>query len=429
MKRRNFVKGMLLSPSALTVIGGGIGVSNTSWAVSDYPFGGEVLWSGISYLSHTEGRLERSRTSLSLKTSLGSANQVLSKALLLEPAVMEKIGLVIGSENLEYSDGVRTGMTLAFANELVAEDSVSKVDGSRVFNCLLVGYCFIYDIFSKEIQYSFPVRVQYTVGLDRPDASAQDVFNMMLNVDVDQAALDGNSTQSYLVSRLKKLNVSIPSQNRWRYRVVTPGTADRVASDTAQMGVNESEFLDWMGFALTDAFSSKLNVPVSPYRDSRATGVDMLIQFPSGSETLALEIPASDYEIRPLIRGWGVKEKTDSQSSVVTVTILAGLSLEIVDVFNPGDPQVLFSQRFRVQSDYLQSESVRYDPMLKLLSMYGRLFEEISEAIGGSEQVKERLFSGQTIRLSDEETVSCSLVGDSKVFESQAENVKKNLPF
>ena len=427
MRRRDVLKGITLTPLTITV--GGLTFSANVSAFSEYPFGGEVLWAGITYLSHSEGRLEKSRASLTQKTQLGSANQVLTRLLQGAGDIKEKVGLVIGSENLEYAEGVRAGMTLALANELVAEDSVSKVDGSRVFNCLLVGYAFIYDIQSKEIQYSFPVRVQYTVGLDRPDARAQDVFNMMLNVDAEQAALDANSLQSYLVARLKKLNVSIPSQNRWRYRVATPGTAERVASDTAQMGVNESEFLDWMGFALTDAFSSKLNVPVSPYRDSRATGVDMLIQFPSGSETLALEIPPSDYEIRPVIRGWGVKEKTDPQSSVVTMTILAGLSLEIVDVFNPADPQVLFSQRFRVQSDYLQSDSVRYDPMLKLLSMYGRLFEEISEAIGGSGPVKERLFSGQTIRLSDEETVSCSLVGDSKVFESEAENVKKNLPF
>jgi len=427
LRRRDVVKGITLTPVSLTI--GGLAFSANVRAVSEYPFGGEVVWAGITYLSHSEGRLEKSRASLSRKTQLGSANQVLTRLLQSADDIKDKVGLVIGSENLEYAEGVRAGMTLALANELVAEDSVSKVDGSRVFNCLLVGYAFIYDIQSKEIQYSFPVRVQYTVGLDAASGSSQDVFNLMLNVDGSQTSVDPNSTQSYLLSRMRALNVSVPSQNRWRYRVATPETAERVASDTAQLGVDEANFLDWMGFALTDAFSSKLNVPVSPYRDSRATGADMLIQFPSGSDTLALEIPASDYEIRPLIRGWGVKERTDPQSSVVIVTILAGLSLEIVDVFNPDDPQVLFSQRFRVQSDYLQSDAVRYDPMLRLLMMYGRLFEEISESIGGSESARSRLFSGETIRLSDEETVSCSLVGESAGFIAQSDVVKKNLPF
>lgn len=102
MRRRDVLKGITLTPLTITV--GGLTFSANVSAFSEYPFGGEVLWAGITYLSHSEGRLEKSRASLTQKTQLGSANQVLTRLLQGADDIKDKVGLVIGSENLEYAE-------------------------------------------------------------------------------------------------------------------------------------------------------------------------------------------------------------------------------------------------------------------------------------------------------------------------------------
>ena len=383
-----------------------------------------VIWSGVTYLAHNEGRLKHARAALGkqVPSSGGSVNFSFTQSLAKILPSLNQMNLVLDPETLDPQARPEYGFTLALAQEVIGRADQSE--GSSRYNCLLVGYGFIYHLYEKRVEFSFPVRVQNTGAIDGP-LDLDSVFVDLMAGSPEQGLSGMNQ---YLASLVQKQKFEIRDQNQWRFQVVTPLEKERLANDTAQMGINKTEFLDWIGFSVTDAFSSRLGVPVSPFRDSRATGVDMVVRFPTGSETLAMEIPTPDYEIVPLIRGWAVQKQPRADGSgIEAVSIIAGLNL---NVRFAGDTDSFFAQRFRMKLDYLERPGATFDPLLWVSSMYEVLLTDLFDAVAGDEIAYKRLVNAESVERGGAGTrITVALHGDDvERFDSEISRLKSELP-
>lgn len=413
----------LINPSRRSILKGAfsaIGFSATSQfgpfisssARADIPE--SINWAGISYIEGENADLAYSRDALSIRVPENPNQSQADKALwdALSSINWKEIGLpnfdMGGYANTRY------GMIFALANEMVI-----KLDAREDYTDVvlrLVGYNILFNVETRNIVSTFPVRGKYLQSYD--GLRKINLTKLFLKMITGSDNTD-DSIASWYKQRLSSQSFETGGDGSWTFQVSTITHRDRVIEDCAGIGTTVDKFKDMIGLAATAAFGDAIKAPVIPFRISRATERDMLIVF-SDSGKMGLALPRPNYAIEINLRGWHFDEKQITKHRK-QVGLAVGMNIRIFDADFQKD---IFNQRYRGIHKYIEmsNRDSASSRLSRVYILYEGLLEMAFNAIADI-NLRKQLVEGY-VRATDDMELSYSLLSkDTRVLDRESRSV------